>query len=213
MISTHPEPGDLAARFMAGVESAKRDELIAELSSLLCAEQQTGKVKCTYVAPPKTGDLAARIFTVKDSGGDPTTIFFNITDAALETALPIVGIFLTLLFAKPTPETAVSIASVAKSMWSHVVSLSVSRDAVALEVLRTIGAIRASRFAGFPEDRIVAEEFPSTEQICTRIQGLSDVQVCEGLKRLEAIRLIECKNWGDQKGDLSHKANRWGERL
>lgn len=211
-ISLPAERENLAPHFMAAIDQGQRHAIIAELSSLLCAEQQAGKVECVSVKPSPTSDLAARIWWHTSKTGETTTMFFNITDAATEAALPIVGIFLTLLFGKPL-SASVSIASVGKTLWSKIVSLSSSHDAVALEVLRAIGAIRASRFAGFSEARIGGAEFPSTEQICARVQGLSEEQVREGLKRLAALGLIECKFWGDQKGDLNHKEDCWGERL
>lgn len=211
-ISDSAAPADLSSRFVKAIDPAQRDLVISAISTLLRQEQQAGKLSATEIKPTPAPDLGARLMTYTDKSGETTTLFFNITDAAAEVALPIVGVFLTLISGKPI-SAAVSIAAVCKTLWSKTVTLSNSGDAVALEVLRAIGAIRAARFAGFPEDRIVSAEFPSTKQIGARVRGLSIDQVHDGLKRLQTLQLIECKFWGDQKGDLDHPANRWGERL
>jgi len=202
---------ELSARFIDRLGTPAHSLVIAELASLLLEQAPHGTVECIDVTPKNTTTLDSQLFTVT-VGGQKRTYFFRIKDGAAACALPLVGVLFALLSTKYS--TAVLQGGTAvKSLWSNVIKLEHDQDKDAINVLTAISAIRVSHFAAFPHDRIVGVEFPSTEEIASQLSALSSEKVLAGIKRLESLRLIECKYWGDQAGDLTHLGNRWGERL
>jgi hypothetical protein len=197
---------------LGAIDQETHVKVVAILSDLLRERQQPGQVECASVNARDSSSLGVRVLTHTNTSGEKTTYFFRFKDAASAAALPIVGVFLTLLSSHPLG-AAVSVAQIARGLWSQVVGLHHEHDYIGLEVLKTIAGIRASNFAGFQPARVVGEEFPSTEEICSVNTNISFDEVRDRLKRLDSLRLIECKYWSGKTGDFSNKENRWGERL
>lgn len=202
---------EISARFIARLGAPAHSLVVSELASLLLEQAKHGTVECIDVTPKNTTSLDSQLFTVT-VGGQKRTYFFRIKDAAAASILPVVGVLFALLSTKYS--TAVLQGGTAvKGLWSNLIRLEHDQDKDAVEVLTAISTIRASHFAAFPHDRIVGMEFPSTGEIASQLPTLSSEKVLAGVKRLESLRLIECKYWGDQAGDLTHMENRWGESL
>ena len=202
---------ELARRFISTLGASSHALVVTELASFLLGQSRES-VEHIEDSGPSATSLQSRLFTVT-VGGKKRTYFFRVKDSASACTLPLVGVLLALL--TPKLSTAVQAGTVLKTLWSNIISLQHEEDKNAIEVLTTISAIRASRFAGFPHDKIVGMEFPSTDEIAARVPSLSlsRDEILAGVKRLESLHLIECKYWGGQAGDLAHKDNRWGERL
>jgi hypothetical protein len=204
-----PDKKELSRRFVSTLDPSSHALVVTELASFLLG-MSPESVEHIEDNGPLATSLQSRLFTVT-VGGKKRTYFFRIKDSASACTLPLAGVLLALL--TPKLSTAVQAGTVLKTLWSNIISLQYDEDRNAIEVLTAISAIRTSRFAGFPHDKIVGMEFPSTDEIATCIPSISRDQVTAGIKRLESLHLIECKYWGDQAGDLAHKDNRWGERL
>ena len=201
----------LSRKFVSRLGTSSHAIVVSELASFLLQEGSQETVECIEDHGTAGTSLESRLFTVT-VGGKKRTYFFRVKDAAAACTLPLVGVLFALLTPKLST-AAVQAGTVVKNLWSNIIILHHDKDKDAIDVLTTISAIRASHFAGFPHDQIVGMEFPSTDEVASRIPGLSRDQVTAGIKRLESLHLIECKHWGDQAGDLAQKDNRWGERL
>jgi hypothetical protein len=152
-----------------------------------------------------------RLLTATGSGGETTTYFFRIKDAAIASTLPVLGVLLAVYAANPVAAVVPGV-TLAKTFWTHLISLHHQQDNSALEVIRAISALRARQVSQF-QRLLAGNEFPSTEEISAYLPEIPLEQVQSGLTRLESLGLIECKQWGDQARDFSHKENRWGEKI
>lgn len=202
---------DFPEQFINKIGDSAHADVIASLSSLLHEHEATGAVECTEILNAGTSKLAARLLTVTGRDGEKATYFFRIKDAALASTLPVIGVLIAVSTASAIAAVIPSV-TIAKTIYSHLIRLHNQHDDVALKVITAISAIRARRIVLF-QTLFVEDEFPSTEEISSYLPELGLERVQAALCRLESLSLIECKHWGDQAGDLSHKENRWGERL
>jgi hypothetical protein len=210
-VSHLEETSDFPEQFINAIGDSVHADVIAELSSLLLEQEATGAVECTVIPNAATSELAARLLTVTGHDGKEKTYFFRIRDAATASTLPILGVLLAIYAANPIAMVVPS-ATIAKNLYSNLLSLHHQQDNVALKVIGAITAIRARRASPF-QRLFVEDEFPTTEEISSYLPDLTFEKIRVALTRLDSLGLIECKHWGDQAKDVSHRDNRWGEKL
>lgn len=198
--------------FIDATSSSTQSKIVAELSLLLQSKTSSGDVECIEIPISTTTRLESRVITVSGKDGVEKTYFFRIKDAIAASTLPILGVLITLI-AENYPSASIQIGSIAKTLWSNIVVLHHQQDGSALEILKTISVFRTLRFPAASEYSDKNYQFPSTIEINECINRLSMEKIQLGLLHLNNLRLIECKAWGGEAGNLEHEENRWGERL
>lgn len=203
---------DLTEEFLDAIGDSVHGAVLTELSSFLRALEGTGAVDYTEVPQVDSNQLSARLPSITGSDGAEITYFFKVKDAISASLLPILGVILALS-SHAYPSATLQIANVSKNLWSHLIALHHENDLMALKVIDAVSALRARNVANRYSILSAGKEFPSTEEVSSHLSDSPYEDIMAGLRRLEALRLIECKQWGGQAGDLTNKANRWGERI
>lgn len=131
---------------------------------------------------------------------------FSFKDAAAETALPILGIALTLYYSGRGLAAIPQVAGALKTLWSKLILLKRPEDANAIDVLNALLRVRAEHVLS--DD----EQHPSTREIEIN-SGLAKDPVTAALKSLRARGVIDVVAWAGQADDMTQDGNRWKVRL
>lgn len=181
-------------------------KILVELLASEAAEPGNSLVEVVPVEVPRGGDLKSIIYRDRGAGATQRIVSFGFRDAAVETALPLLGIAVTVFSGKWGGADWLKIAAVVKTLWAKLVVLKRPADAEAIDVLEAIVRVRAKKVtgngAGYPTNAEIERELGATAEAVTR-----------GLARLNRLGVIAAVQWGEQADDLKHPANTWKVRL
>lgn len=174
--------------------------VVAEVLS----EQSPDKVERTETLVPATDYPALRSIVGRESkDGKTVKVFtFALRDAAYDSALPLLGIALTVFTGIPSLALIPQSAAVAKTLWSKMIVLERPKDEDAIDVLETLVVRRAELFASGSED------MPKSCELMDKLQWTID-RTKPALSKLYSRKIIQAKLWGGQQDDFAHGDTQW----
>lgn len=193
----------------ATADEAHLDAVHDALVALLSQEAARGdRVERTErdvpaAAAPRLKSIVGR---QTEDGRTVRVYTFGLRDAGVETALPLLGIALTIFTGIPGWSLVPQVGGVLKTLWSKLVVLERPADSDAIDALESLVALRAGRYAnGDPAlpssaDLIAALEWPA-ERLKPVLSGLN------------GRKIIEATAWGGQRDDVIHPLTRWRVKL
>jgi hypothetical protein len=179
------------------------------LANFLLAEAAQGDaspIQISTVEVPAIRDFKSVLYRDEGIGGSKKIVAFNFRDAAVETALPLLGIAIIVFTGKWGIAILPQIGGVLKTLWSKLVVLKRPDDAEAIDVLEALVRVRARH--------VTSEhaEYPTGAELKHETDMASDL-VKRALARLKAQGVIEAVSWGGQSEDVGHLGNRWRIKL
>jgi hypothetical protein len=182
--------------------NALRDTIATFL--VAAADENAGVTVTTEQLPPGN-DFKSIIY--KSAGVRTNKLLaFSFRDAATETALPLLGITLTIYTGKWGLATIPQVAGVLKTLWSKLVVLRRPADGDAIDVLNALVRIRTKHIVAAVKDH------PTSLEIETD-SGLSRDAAMAALKSLRTRGVVEVVTWAEQTDDVNHLYNRWKVKL
>jgi hypothetical protein len=146
------------------------------------------------------------IYADRDEQGAKLLVTFGFRDAAVESALPLLGIILSIFTGKFGVSAVPQMAQIAKTFWKRLVVLRRPQDSDAIDTVQGLARIRARKLTERSED------YPTGAELFDAMP-LDRTRIVDALSRLKSLQILEVARWGDQKGDDSHAGNQWRVRL
>jgi len=193
-----------AAALLQSLSDRRHADIERLLVQVLLQEAEVGRVAVQaheLDAPTGWGAVLHR----RRDGKSQVVYSFAIRDAATETALPILGLLLTVLAATPWVPW-VQGAAVVKTLWGKLVRLRRPEDGEAIDVLDALARAAArQRWAeGAPA--------PTAVEIAQEA-GIEIARAIAALTRLERESVVEVAEWAGQRGETAAEGNRWRVRF
>lgn len=190
-----------------GVEAA--DELNDLLASLLADSGLKDAIEIIpEEAPPDTAKgFGLRFRTAREMGkpvlGKPVLMrFFQIREVWVQSLLAAVGSALALYAASPS--AGVSLATLARTVWTGLITLRRPADALQLDTYDALlVAIARKRQLGEDATCLSAIEIHGSSE------NKSLEVTVEGLRRLQALKLVEVASWAEASQDYNNPKNCW----
>jgi hypothetical protein len=152
--------GDDAAEIADVLSDDDAALLRTTLREFLVAEAAAGDdVIQRTVSVPKATKLGSVLYRDGGKRDSNTLVAFTFKSAAAETALPLLGIALTIFTGKWGLGSVTPVASVIKTLWSKLIVLRRPADGEAIDVLETILRARARLLASG------RREYPTTAEV------------------------------------------------
>ncbi|HEX3129774.1 MAG TPA: hypothetical protein VH394_20735 [Thermoanaerobaculia bacterium] len=177
---------------------------LAEL--LIDQAAEDGLIETGAVEVPAVQDFKSILYRDSGKGGTRKVVAFSFRDAAVETALPLIGIAITVFTHKLALATLPQIGGVLKTLWSKVVVLKRPADSDAIDALEAVVRIRARQVAKGGED------YPTTAEVERHLDRQTET-VRRALTRLKSSAVLEVVSWGGQTEDVGHPGTSWKVRL
>jgi hypothetical protein len=146
------------------------------------------------------------IFRDKGKDGTQMMVTFGFRDAAVETALPLLGIAIAVFAGQFGLASALQIAGAAKTLWAKLLVLRRPQDGDAIDVINAILRVRARHLA---DGR---DKYPTGEDLHSELPLAPDL-LARALTWLRSKSVVEAVAWGGQRDDDSHLANQWRVKL
>jgi hypothetical protein len=170
------------------------------------SESEKPRVEAEATTLPAGAPFSSVVY--RDVGADGTRkmVTFGFRDAAIETALPLLGIAIAVFTGKAGLASLPQVGSVIKTLWSKLVVLKRPEDGDAIDVLEAMSRVRARQLL------LGAGEYPSGGDLVHEL-SLGSEAVARALTRLRSTGVVEAVAWGGQTGDVGNAANRWRVKL
>lgn len=142
----------------------------------------------------RQGDKTVRLYT------------FGLRNAGTETALPLLGIALTVFTGIPGWSLVPQVGGVLKTLWSKLVVLERPEDGDAIDALEALVALRAERYAKGDDS------LPKSGELMAALGWAAD-RLKPVLSSLNGRKIIEATAWGGQRDDVIHPDTSWRVKL
>jgi hypothetical protein len=201
--------GDAGAALVARMSDEEATAVRAALAQVLLDESsQPGEPRVEVAATTIPAGAPFSSVVYRDIGADGTRkmVTFAFRDAAVETALPLLGIAIAVFTGKAGLASLPQVGGVIKTLWSKLVVLKRPQDSDAIDLLEAMSRVRARHLL------LGAGEYPSGGDLVREL-SLGAEAVTRALTRLRSAGVVEAVAWGGQTGDLGNAANRWRVKL
>lgn len=186
------------------LEPKQLEEIRAKLAQLLLEEagRENAHVVAQEVAVPVPPDFKSVISIGKGN----RIIAFNFTDAAVDSALQILGQAIALYTVGLGPASVAPIAVILKTLWGKLVVLKRPGDSDAIDLLEALTRVRARCLNSNEHAHPTTLDVQSDSRLSAESAKLA-------FSKLRTKGIVKIVAWGGQEEDVAHLGNRWAIKL